>query len=86
MLTIGRSDFILVNNIAGLWEINKLGLAQELELQAFKYHSDSPTYMAFSRQTNFEKPLNVMIESLKQMAKDGSIQRIEKKYITDKAN
>lgn len=86
MLTKGRSDFILVNNIAGLWEINKLGLTQELELQALKYHSDSPTYMAFSRQTNFEKPLNVMMESLKQMAKDGSIQRIEKKYITDKAN
>jgi len=86
MLTKGRSDFILVNNIAGLWEIKKLGLTQELELQALKYHSDSPTYMAFSRQANFEKPLNVMIESLKQMAKDGSIQRIEKKYIMDKAN
>ncbi|MES3022083.1 MAG: transporter substrate-binding domain-containing protein [Pseudomonadota bacterium] len=81
MLDAGRADFIVVNGLAGAWEINRLGLGSKLALQPLVYASDSPTYMAFSRARDFALPLAAMSAGLKSMEKDGSLARIEKKYV-----
>jgi ABC-type amino acid transport substrate-binding protein len=80
MLAKGRADYMVVNGIAGTWEINRLGLADQLELQPLSFSSKSPTYMAFSVARPYQKPLDAMVRALAEMAKDGSIAKIEKKY------
>lgn len=80
MLAKGRADYMVVNGIAGLWEIKRLGLADQLELQPLSFASKSPTYMAFSLARPYHKPLAAMKKALAEMAKDGSITKIEKKY------
>lgn len=80
MLAKGRADYMVVNSIAGAWEIQRLKLADQLELQPLSYTSKSPTYMAFSLARPYQKPLAAMKNSLANMAKDGSIAKIEKKY------
>ena len=81
MLAKGRTDYMVVNGIAGAWQINRLALAEQLELQTLNYRSKSPTYMAFSLARPYQKPLEAMKHALADMAKDGSIRKIEKKYI-----
>lgn len=81
MLDAGRADFIVVNGLAGAWEIRRLGLADRLALQPLVYSSNSPTYMAFSRARDFSAPLAAMNAGLASMEKDGSMARIEKKYL-----
>jgi polar amino acid transport system substrate-binding protein len=82
MLHVGRTEIIIVNGLAGAWEIQRLKLAQDLRLHPFTYSSDSPTYMAFSRARGLTKALDDMNAALAAMAKDGSIARIEKKYVS----
>ena len=81
MLHAGRTEIIIVNGLAGAWEIQRLKLAQDLRLQPFTYSSDSPTYMAFSKARGKTKALEAMNNALAAMAKDGTISRIEKKYV-----
>lgn len=81
MLAKGRADYMVVNGIAGTWEIKRLGLDDQLELQPLSYTSKSPTYMAFSLARPYQKPLAAMKSALANMAKDGTIAKIEKKYI-----
>jgi polar amino acid transport system substrate-binding protein len=80
MLDAGRTDFMVVNGLAGAWAIRRLGLEDKLELQPYFYSSDSPTYMAFSRARPFAAPLAAMERGLQSMAKDGTLAQIEKKY------
>lgn len=81
MLDAGRADFIVVNGLAGAWEIRRLGLAGRLEQQPLVYSSNSPTYMAFSRARNFSQHLAALNAGLASMEKDGSLALIEKKYM-----
>lgn len=81
MLDAGRADFIVVNALAGAWEIRRLGLAERLEQQPLVYASNSPTYMAFSRARNFSAHLAALNAGLASMEKDGSLTLIEKKYL-----
>jgi ABC-type amino acid transport substrate-binding protein len=81
MLAKGRADYMVVNGIAGSWEINRLGLADQLELQPLSFTSKSPTYMAFSLTRPYQKPLAAMKKALADMAREGYIAKIEQKYI-----
>jgi polar amino acid transport system substrate-binding protein len=81
MLNAGRSDYIVVNSIAGAWQIQQLGLGGNMQRQPLEYSSDSPTYMAFARARDFEAPLAAMNRGLEMMRKDGSLQRILRKYL-----
>lgn len=81
MLNAGRTDFIVVNGVAGAWEIQRQGLATQLERQPFTFSSDSATYMAFSKARPHAQALAAMNAGLEAMARDGSIARIEKKYV-----
>ena len=80
MLDAGRADFIVVNGLAGAWEIRRRGLADRLALQPLVYSSTSPTYMGFSRARPFAAPLEAMNAGLASMENDGSLARLEKKY------
>jgi ABC-type amino acid transport substrate-binding protein len=82
MLDKGRADFMVVNGIAGAWEINRLGLMDQLELQPLTYTSNSPTYMAFSLARAYQEPLEAMKRGLSSMSMDGTIVKLEKKYST----
>jgi polar amino acid transport system substrate-binding protein len=80
MLELGRSDLIIVNAIAGFWEIRRLGLLDKIERQPLTYSSDSPTYMAFSRARD-PAAYESMQRGLAAMQADGSLRRIEQKYL-----
>lgn len=81
MLAKGRADYMVINGIAGTWEIKRLGLEDQLERQPLSYTSKSPTYMAFSLARPYQKPLAAMKKALAEMAKDGSIAKVEQKYV-----
>ncbi len=80
-LNAGRSDFIVVNAIAGAWEIRRLELSDQLEKQPYTYSSTSPTYMAFSRERKDSAAYKAMKRGLAEMMTDGSIRKIEQKYL-----
>lgn len=81
MLRAGRSDFIVVNALAGAWEIKQLGLMDDLKLQPLVYSSDSPTYMGFSKVRNNMRAVDAMNKGLNSMLKDGTIAKIERRYM-----
>lgn len=81
MLAAGRTDLIVVNHLAGAWIIRRLGLGARLQRQPFVYLSDSPVFMAFSRQRHADgAALRAMDRGLRQMQADGSLRRIEARY------
>lgn len=82
MLEVRRSDLIVVNAIAGPWEIRRLGLLDALEQQPLTYSSDSPTYMAFSKARANTAAFEAMQRGLNAMRSDGSLRRIEQKYLS----
>ncbi|MBH9575342.1 substrate-binding periplasmic protein [Inhella proteolytica] len=82
MLNAGRSDLIVVNHLAGLWTIRRLGLEAQLERQPFSYSSGSPTYMALSRKRHGDgRLLNTLNEGLRALVKDGTLARLEARYL-----
>lgn len=80
MLGAGRTDFMVVNGVAGEWEIRRQGLSPLLERQPLEVSSNSPTYMAFSRARNLDAVRTAFDTALAAMAQDGTLTRIEKKY------
>ena len=81
MFRAGRSDYIVVNALAGAWEINQLGLMGDLKLQPLVHSSDNPTYMGFSKVRNNTRAVEAMNKGLSSMIKDGTLTKIEKKYV-----
>jgi polar amino acid transport system substrate-binding protein len=82
MLAAARTDLIVVNHLAGAWTIRRLGLEAQLQRQPFVFSSGSPTYMAFSRKLHpDDAALDAMDKGLKQMLADGSLKRIESRYL-----
>ncbi len=82
MLHAGRSDLIVVNHLAGLWTIRRLGFEAQLERQPFSYSSGSPTYMALSRTRHGDgRLLNTLNEGLRALQKDGTLARLEARYL-----
>jgi polar amino acid transport system substrate-binding protein len=80
MLEAQRSDVMVVTSIAGAWEIRELGMQGQLKSHPYEYVAESRNYMAFSRKTDFAAPLAAMTSALSEMAKDGTIARIARKY------
>ena len=80
MMLAGRTDYIVVNGIAGAWEIHQMGVKNALVRQPLVYSSDSPTYMAFSKARSYHPSMAAMNKGLADMEKDGTLARIEKKY------
>ena len=81
MLIADRTDFMVVTAIAGAWEIRKLGLADRLEQQPYEYTSTSPNYLAFSKRRPIAGKLPAINAALQAMVKDGSMARIQAKYL-----
>lgn len=83
----GRTELIIVNAIAGRWEIQQLGLEHRLQRQPFELSSayDAPTYMAFSRKTRYTEALAALNAGLTRMKQDGSLSRIETRYLQTKS-
>jgi polar amino acid transport system substrate-binding protein len=82
MLNAGRSDVIVLNHLAGAWQIRKLGLEASLVRQPFHYSSGSPTHMAVSRgRPDAAALLKALDRGLRQCHLDGTQARIEKRYL-----
>lgn len=82
MLAAGRTDYLVANHLAGAWTIRQLGLQASLERQPFVFSSGSPTYMAFSRKRHADGVApDAMDRALQQMQRDGSLRRIEARYL-----
>lgn len=81
MLLAGRTDYIVVNGLAGAWEIQQMGVKDALTRQPLVYNSDSPTYMAFSKAKPYILQAQAaMDKGLTSMERDGTLARIERKY------
>jgi polar amino acid transport system substrate-binding protein len=77
-----RADVVIVTALVGLWEIRQLQLADRLERQPLQFFNPEPTYMAFSKASpRTPAALAAMDAGLAAMLRDGSIGRIEKRYV-----
>lgn len=83
MLLADRVDLIAANHLAGAYTIRKLGVAERLQRQPFSYSSGSPTHMALprARHGGNDALLDALDQGLKRLAKDGSLRRIEQRYV-----
>lgn len=78
----GRAEVVIVTTLVGLWEIRQLGLADRLERQPLQHFNPEPTYMAFAKASpRATAGLAAMDAGLASMLRDGSIGRIEKRYV-----
>lgn len=81
MLLAGRTDFLVATALAGRWELRRQGLSEQLEEQPYRYHSDSPNYLAFSRaRPAAMAALPAVAEALASLRADGTIKRLEQRY------
>lgn len=79
----GRADAVIVTTLVGLWEVRHLGLVGHLERQPLQYFNPEPTFMGFSRASpRAMAALPAMDAGLASMLRDGSIARIEKRYVS----
>jgi len=77
-----RADAVIVTTIVGLWEVRNLGLVGQLDRQPLQYFHREPTFMGFSRASpRALAALSAMDAGLAAMQRDGSITRIEKRYV-----
>lgn len=80
-----RADVVLVTALVGLWEIRQLGIADRLERQPLQHFNPEPTFMAFSKASpRSPAALAAMDAGLAAMLRDGSITRIEKRYLRER--
>ena len=78
-----RADVVIVTTLVGLWEVRNLGLIGHLERQPLQYFNREPTFMGFSRASpRAMAALPAMDAGLASMLRDGSITRIEKRYVS----
>ncbi|MBI3346335.1 MAG: transporter substrate-binding domain-containing protein [Burkholderiales bacterium] len=78
----GRAEVAIVSALAGTWEIHQLGAADALERQPLAHFNPEPSFMAFSKaSTRSPAALAAMDAGLASMLRDGSIARIERRYV-----
>lgn len=81
MLLAERSDYMVATALAGRWELKQLGLSEQVREQPYRYHSDSPNYLAFARaRPKAMAALAGVSAALTQMRADGTLRRIEQRY------
>lgn len=77
-----RADVVIVTTLVGLWEVRHLGLVGHLQRQPLQYFNREPTFMGFSRiSPRAMAALPAMDAGLASMQRDGSIARIEQRYL-----
>lgn len=77
-----RADAVIVTALVGLWEVRHLGLVSRLERQPLQYFNPEPTFMGFAKNSpRSMAALAAMDTGLASMQRDGSITRIEKRYV-----
>ncbi|MFG6467234.1 substrate-binding periplasmic protein [Roseateles sp. BYS87W] len=77
-----RADVVLVTALVGAWEIRQLGLADRLERQPLQHFNPEPTYMAFAKASPRAAAAQAAMDAgLAAMLRDGSITRIERRYV-----
>lgn len=82
-LRAGRIDVMVVTAMRGAWEIREAGLAGLLKRQPYEYATVSPNYIAFSRRRCDEVLVARVSQALSQMAADGTLAAIERRYLKD---
>lgn len=78
----GRAEVVIVSALAGTWEIRQLGMADALERHPLEYFNPEPSFMAFAKNSpRAMAGLAAMNAGLASMQRDGSIARLEKRYV-----
>lgn len=82
MLYAQRVDGVVLNHLAGAWQVRQLGLQKDLQLQPFTYRSGSPTYMAVARARPEAAALVAALDrGLRSLRADGGLGAIERRYL-----
>lgn len=84
-LRAGRIEVMVVTALRGAWEIREAGLAGLLKRQPYQYATVSPNYMAFSKRRCDEALVARVQTALSQMAADGTLAAIERRYLKELA-
>lgn len=78
----GRAEVVIVSALAGTWEIRQLGHADVLERQPLEHFNAEPSFMAFSKSSpRTMAALAAMNAGLAAMQRDGSVTRLERRYV-----
>lgn len=78
-----RADVVLVTALVGQWEVRRLGLADRLDRQPLEHFNPEPTFMGFSKSSpRSAAAVAAMDAGLAGMQRDGSIARMEKRYMS----
>lgn len=82
LVEASRAEVVIVSHLAGLWAVRQQQLEAVLERQPLEFMKPSPVYMAFSRERpRAAAALAAMNTGLASMRSDGSIARIEARYM-----
>ncbi len=81
LLQTGRVELIVISNYAGVWEIREQGMAGQFDVQPFEHSNENSAFMAFSRSRPHAAALAAMNTGLAAMQRDGSITRMEQRYL-----
>ena len=83
MLLEGRFDAIIVNSLAGRYELQQTGRMNEIRQAPFSIMSpdDAGTFMGFSRKRVHQDFMQRFNAELERMKADGAIDEIERKYL-----
>jgi polar amino acid transport system substrate-binding protein len=82
LLLTDRVDLIVISNYAGAWEIREQGVADQLDVQPFEFPNENQAFMAFSRARPNPVALAAMTAGLASMVRDGTVARLEQKYLS----
>jgi|GEM_PF-1949983 len=79
-----RTDYIVVNSVAGLWSLKEGKFLEGLEKQPYEHVSKDAlgTLMAFAKKKKHAEAVKAMNAGIKSMIEDKSIEKIEQKYLT----
>lgn len=78
----GRAEVALVSALAGTWEIRQAGMGDALDRQPLEFFNAEPTFMAFSQASpRADAALAAMNAGIASLQRDGSIARLERRYV-----
>lgn len=83
MLLAGRFDAIIVNSMAGRYEVKATGRMDDVRQASFELHTpdDKGTVMGFSRVRGHEGLLSRFNAEIRRMLADGTVDEIGRKYL-----
>lgn len=80
-LLVGQIDALIINEYAGKYYLAESNLDSQIQIESFAFEEDSDNLMAFAKCNELDKYSIAFSQAIEEMKKDGTYQKIEKKYL-----